>query len=126
MSPEYPRFLAGFDTLHVSTDITDLLRDVNSGVECLVLFGTWCSDSWREVPRFLKTADQAGIDPSLIRFFAVDRSKKSAEGIAEQHNLERVPTFIFFRDGKEIGRIVERPATTMEEEMLAVYAREGQ
>jgi len=34
--------------------------------------------------------------------------------------VERVPTFIFFRDGREIGRIVENPKTGMVEDFMEI------
>ena len=47
----------------------------------------------------------------------LDYSKTDPEGLAVANGVEFTPTFIFFRQQKEIGRIVERPATTLEEAM---------
>ena len=36
------------------------------------------------------------------------------------YEIEYVPTFIFYREDKEIGRIIETPILSLEEDMLAI------
>jgi hypothetical protein len=54
----------------------------------------------------------------------VDRTKKDADGLAEKWGVTRVPTFVFLRDGQEVGRVVERtPAgVTLEGEIARLLA----
>jgi thioredoxin 1 len=47
----------------------------------------------------------------------LDFSKTDPEGLAVANSVEFTPTVIFFRQQEEIGRIIERPATTLEEAM---------
>lgn len=96
--------------------IRDSLRDV----DVLVFVATWCPDSRREVPRFLKILDQAGFAGSRLTLYGLDRTKRDAEGLTVKWQIERVPTFILIRGGREIGRIVERPATTLEAAMTVI------
>jgi thiol-disulfide isomerase/thioredoxin len=96
------------------------LRSVSKGVDVTVFFGGWCSDSKRHVPHFLKIADEAGISADHIRFYALDRTLKSKDGTTERYHIKKVPTFIFSRDGVEVGRITESPETTLEADMLAI------
>jgi thiol-disulfide isomerase/thioredoxin len=117
-----PRFREGYDTVTVSEDLAGFIGEVDDGVECLVFFGSWCSDSRRQVPRFQKVADLAGMDSLQIRYCGLDRSKRSPDGLAEQYAIELVPTFVFLKEGKEIGRIVEQPKGSMEDDMLAIMA----
>jgi hypothetical protein len=44
-----------------------------------------------------------------IRFITVPRSKGWRDQLTSGLNIEKVPTFIFYNDGKEIGRIIEEP-----------------
>jgi len=88
----------------------------------LVVFGTWCGDSRREVPRFMKLMEFIGF--KNVEFCAVDRSKICEGKNAEELNIQKVPTFIFFKDGKEVGRIIESPMHTIEKDMLAIVMRE--
>ena len=88
----------------------------------LILFGTWCHDSEREVPRLLKTLDASGLDVPQFTLFAVDRKKSDPEGVTEKHGLKYTPTFILMRDGEEIGRVVERAETSLTQDLQALAA----
>jgi thiol-disulfide isomerase/thioredoxin len=120
--PEYHSFMERYDTVALDQDVVELIRSVNSGVDFLVFLGTWCGDSRREVPHFLKIADRCGIEASRIRFYGLDRSKKSTDGLTDQYQIEKVPTLIFLRNGAEIGRITEKPTGTLEANMLSILA----
>ena len=90
-----------------------------------VFLGTWCSDSQREVPKFLKILDvmREKYNRSLpVSFVAVDRSKSKPEAAIEGHHLEKVATFIYYRGDKELGRIVEKPTGLLEDDLLAIAA----
>lgn len=88
-----------------------------------VSFGAWCSDSVREVPRFLKIVDTARNPRLKVRYVAVDRSKRKPARHARRVGLERVPTFVVRVDGGEIGRIVETPRATLERDLADLLAR---
>ena len=77
----------------------------------LILFGTWCHDSQREVPRFLKVlSENADMTSRLI---GLDYNKSEPKGTAKIHDIKFTPTFIVYRDNKEIGRIIERPKISL-------------
>jgi thiol-disulfide isomerase/thioredoxin len=92
-------------------------------VTVLAIVATWCPDSKREVPRFFKIYDQAGVGLEHVTLVAVDRTKQDAEGLTRKHEVTRVPTFIFFRGSQEIGRVTERPAATLEADIAAIVAK---
>jgi thiol-disulfide isomerase/thioredoxin len=93
-----------------------------TGVSVVMVMATWCPDSKRELPRYFATMDAAGIGDDGLTMVGVDRTKKDAEGLTEKYGITRVPTFVFLRDGKEIGRFVERtPAgSTFEAEVAKI------
>lgn len=103
-------------------EIIERLRTVDRPVEIVMLFGTWCGDSRSEVPKFLNVLDAASNRNFSLRMYAVDRSKKDCDGLSEKHQITRVPTMVFLRDGKELGRIVEYPKTAVEEDFLGIVA----
>jgi hypothetical protein len=115
-------FVAEYDTVHVQTEFVDLIRKAGEGVETLVFLGTWCSDSRHHVPRFLKVIDLARPSLQRVTLIGVDRNKKSPAGTESRYHIERVPTFIFMKNGEEIGRITESPQTTLEGDMLSILA----
>ncbi len=83
-----------------------------------IVMGTWCPDSRREVPRFYKILDSISFPKDSVTLIAVDRRKKGLSNETEGLNIKRVPTFIFYENGAEKGRIIEHPSfDTLEDDI---------
>jgi hypothetical protein len=93
------------------------LASVPPGAEVDVYFGTWCSDSRREVSRLLRALELAPDAPFTIRWIGVDRAR-AAPGLTEGAELRFVPTFVVRRDGVEVGRIIESAPHGIERDLL--------
>jgi len=100
-----------------------LIQDIDE-LEVIIVFGSWCGDSKREVPRFVKLAEQIGIQEPQIKMYATNRDKKCGEAIIDSLLTELVPTFYICRGGKLIGSIVEFPINSLEEDLLAILLKE--
>jgi thiol-disulfide isomerase/thioredoxin len=100
--------------------LTPLL--VLNGITVKVFMGTWCSDSQEQTPVFYKVMDACDFNEELIEVIGVNDTKTTPDNLQEGFDLERVPTFIFYKDGIEIGRIVEYPQETMEADMLKIVS----
>ena len=98
-------FKRNYDAYEVTAGIDGL----PTGLKVKILFGTWCHDSEREVPRMLKLLAASGVKEENISLISLDVRKKEPEGRAKALDVRFTPTFIFFSDGIELGRIVERP-----------------
>ena len=111
-----------FDDYQPDMDVLGKIES-NGGLAELnisIVMGTWCSDSRREVPRFFKIFNMLSYEPNRIKIFCVD-TKKQAEGTpVSVMNIERVPTFIFFKDKIELGRIIETPESSLEGDLLNI------
>jgi len=94
------------------------LKSLLTSLEVTIVLGTWCGDSLREVPRLLKVLDLLEIPQNDITIIAVDQSKSIPEETIEELQIEKVPTIIIYKDGLEIGRIVETPIETFEKDIL--------
>jgi len=105
-------------TLDVNTLFT--LKKHLDNVKIKVFFGSWCSDSRREVPRFIKMLDYMGFNYKNVEFIALDRSKTAPGYQKNIFNIQYVPTFIFFKNGKELGRIIETPEISLEKDMAKI------
>lgn len=89
----------------------ELIRQIDSlctDDSILIVLGSWCSDSHMWVPMFLSITDSTML-AKRIGFIATPRSSGWREQLTPGLDIEKVPTFIFYHDGKEIGRIVEEP-----------------
>ena len=112
----YPEFARGHRTYSVGEVGFELPRDVT----VTVFFGVWCHDSEREVPRLLRVLDALGVDDSAVTLIALDTTKREPAGRALQHGVNFTPTFIFYIGGEEVGRIVERPESSLEQAIHGV------
>ena len=93
-------------------------------IEIITFLGTWCSDSQVEVPQFYRILDHIGYDLSKMTVVALERLE-SRELVSPQHEeteykITHVPTFIFKRAGKEVGRVTEYPEKTLEKDMVRI------
>jgi len=86
----------------------------------IIIMGTWCSDSKREVPRFLKILEEMKISSNAIHLIGVNRDKKTLHGDVSVFAIKRIPTIIIRRKNKEIGRIVEIPKETLEKDLSKI------
>jgi thiol-disulfide isomerase/thioredoxin len=89
-------------------------------VNITVVMATWCSDSRREVPRFYKIVSKLDYNAESIKLINVDREKEAKGTSVSKLGIERVPTFIFYRGKAEIGRIIESPEESLEEDMFKI------
>jgi hypothetical protein len=88
-----------------------------------VILGTWCSDSKTQVPRFIRLLDCLKYDVEKVTFIAVDRTKTAGTVPTADFKIEKVPTIIVSMNGKELGRIVETPAVSLEKDLLNIIEK---
>lgn len=105
------------------TVIGQLRESIGDDLSILIVMGTWCPDSRREVPRFMKIVEKTGFPVERIVFVGVDNTKLAPVGGFDTLNIERVPTFIFLRNKVEAGRIIETPVTSLEQDMQSILTR---
>lgn len=109
----------------IITELTPHLNDFN----ILLFMGTWCGDSKREVPRFYKILEACNFPMEQLQVIAVSNKpymyKQSPNHDEAGLNIHRVPTFIFYKDQKEVNRIVEHPVNSLEQDMLDIVNSNG-
>ncbi len=113
---EYPNYIPNPDIIE---QIKGLLNTNKTPYEIVVVLGTWCGDSKDQIPRFMKVIDLID-NPYLMvqNYICVDRTKSAPNLSMEEYNIEKVPTFIFYKNNIEIGRIIETPLKSIEIDML--------
>ena len=114
-------FYKGYDEYQPAQEAINSLNGINrEGLTIKIVLGTWCPDSRREVPRFMKVIDTWKFPSDLVTFIGVDNEKNSPIGGYEEMNIQRVPTFIIYKNNIETGRIIENPATSLEQDMVNI------
>lgn len=110
-----------FDDYTFDNEVFLRLEKMNlDNIRIKIVLGTWCPDSRREVPRFMKIIESLGYSKEYITYIGVDIQKDGPVDDFESLNIERVPTFIIYRNKNELGRIVEYPETSLEKDMLDI------
>jgi thiol-disulfide isomerase/thioredoxin len=118
-------FLKGYDEYQLKTDAINKLLDINKDeLTIKIVLGTWCPDSRREVPRFMRILDAWKFPVSKVLFIGVDNAKLSPVGEYDKLDIQRVPTFIIYKNNIEAGRIIENPVTSLEQDMVNILIKE--
>lgn len=117
-----PEWQAVYDSYQPDESFLNILQSkVGKDLTIVVYLGTWCSDSKKNVPIFIKILDSLEQGLVTVSFFDVTRkANKDIKYYDESLKVERVPTFIFYRGDKEIGRIIENPQKTLLEDFLEI------
>ena len=105
------------DPARVET-LTRLLEDV----EIILFMGTWCEDSHREIPKFVKILEATQYPLETVEVIAMTRDKTTPQDYEAGLDITNIPTFIFYKDGVELGRIVEFAVEDLESDMIKVLS----
>jgi thiol-disulfide isomerase/thioredoxin len=115
---EYPEFKNAYQA-YKPTKKEIFAAQTLLGKSLVVMFGTWCHDSEREVPRLLKLLDVAKVKVASLSLRALNYSKQDPNGLHHTYNVELTPTIILFDQGKELGRILEFPQKSIGEDLAS-------
>lgn len=105
-------------------DALQLLKSLGQPVRIEIFLGTWCPDSKAHVGAYFKIMDMA--DNPLIEtlYIGIPKDKSArAKYLPQDKAVEKLPTFLVYRDGREIGRIIETPAKSIEQDLLAILSK---
>lgn len=115
---EHESFMRSYQAFQLSASDLANVKAWPKDLHIDVYFGTWCHDSQREVPRFLKIiAASTAISNRLI---GIDYEKSEPSGLAKSHDIKYTPTFVVYQNNKEIGRIIERPKVSLAADITAM------
>ena len=111
-----------YDLYKVNAERLAQIKPFLKDKRVVLLMGTWCEDSQREVPGMMKILNAAGYNTAEMEIIAVDEDKKTVEGLEKKYALTYIPALIFFDGEKEVNRIVEFPINTLEQDMLDILS----
>ena len=123
-SPFKEWFLKNYSDYSLDSVTAEKLVPLLKDKTIVVFMGTWCGDSRREVPRFIKLLDHCGVPESALKLVMVDYRdgayKQSPQHEERGKNIFRVPTFLVYAVNKELGRIIEFPKESLEKDLLNI------
>ena len=114
-------FSKNYDNYTPDQKIVQKIKKKLNNISIKSFIGSWCHDSKRELPRFYKIMELAGFDlENDFKMIGITIGKKTPTNLQKGFAINHTPTFIFFRDGKEIGRFVEHSKKTIEKDILKI------
>lgn len=112
-------FSPRYEDFSPETEAMATIKENIDDYKIKVLMGTWCGDSKRELPKFLKILDNSDYNYKNIEMVAVDYNKTTPSKIEEELDVHHVPTIIFYKNGEEVNRFVEYSQEESIEEDIA-------
>lgn len=122
-------FSKWFDSIYNAyqpdTKITAAIKKASTkDISFEIFLGTWCGDSKREVPRFMKLLHDASFATSQVKLIGLGGSdslyKQGPKQEEKGKGIFRVPVFIVYKNGVEVGRINEFPVTSLEKDLQTI------
>jgi thiol-disulfide isomerase/thioredoxin len=89
----------------------------------VVLGGTWCGDSKRGMPHIFALLEKLEIPEKNIVLIGVNEAKQEPKELCIKYAVAFVPTLIVYRDGVEVGRIVEHPQQSWHDDLAAIVLK---
>ncbi len=119
----YPVFASEYAAYQPSAGELAQMQSLE-GLQGVVLFGSWCHDSEREIPRLLKLLQQSEVELSSLQLEAVNQQKQHPQQLHSQYDLRYTSTIIVLDNGRELGRIIEKPSKSLAEDLAELVARD--
>lgn len=120
-------FTKNYEDYQPNLTLTDSIASELKTYSITLFMGTWCGDSKKEVPRLYKILDACDFPINQLTVVAVSRAvnlyKQSPQHEEVGLNIHRVPTIIFYKNGKEVNRIIEHPIATFEEDIQRIITK---
>ena len=117
LNREYEEFANDYEP---KADAVQFIARFPQSINIEVFYGDWCQDSRDYIPPFIKIMELADNPKITVGFIDIDREKKEPAELVHDRQIKYVPTFIMYINRQEIGRIVESPFSSMEDNLVAI------
>ena len=115
--PEWKPFVDGYSP---QFDIISRLQAVPEEVRIEIFLGTWCPDCRQHVSAYFKIIDMVRNPMIRTTYTGVPHDRAARGPYIEGKDIERIPTFIVFFRNQEVGRIIETPRKSVEEDLWEI------
>lgn len=115
--PEWREVVASYTP---QEEAIEKLKAIDFAVEIEIILGTWCPDSKEHVSAYFKIIELAENPLLVSSYIGIPKEKEEREPYIQGKNIQRVPTFIVSLNDEEIGRIIEHPEKSVEEDLVEI------
>src|SRR5690606_6999052 len=110
----------GIDSYSPDSASLEYLKKNLPSYNLIVFIGTWCEDTHILFPNLLKILQETGYPLEQLKIYGVDRGKETKYIEHKLYRVDRVPSFLVFRNHTEIGRITEVVQKSVEEDLMKI------
>jgi len=118
LEEEFDWFSNNYNSYTPDSSTIQALKPKINAYTYYVFGGAWCGDTKRLLPKFFKTLNQSNVESGKVQLYLLDHQKHSPDKEERKYKVVNIPTFILYKDGKEIGRIVEEEKESIEKDLL--------
>jgi len=113
-----------YEAAQLDTTVMDqIASQLDNSLRIDVYLAYWCKDSKNHLPPFIKIVEELREERCEVHYFVVERkASREVKYFIDDLKVERIPAFIFYRDGEEIGRIIENPETSLAGDFLEIIS----
>ena len=121
-------FNKNYADYQVDSATAQTLKSIIPKFRFVIFMGTWCGDSRQEVPKIYKILDYCEVPAAHIQLVNVNIYdsvyKQSPTHEEKGLNIHRVPDLLVYENDREIGRIVEKPVSSWERDLVKIVRKE--
>jgi len=114
-------FYSGVNKYQPNDRMITYIKDNRGKFNVVAVIGTWDEESRRLLPALYKVIILAGSPEEQIITWGVDEKLQS--DAPTDYKVKKIPTFIVFREGKEIGRINSETKETVESALAMILLK---
>lgn len=104
--------------LEVTKKINQAMKGKNIDFQLFV--ASWCKDSETEMPKIVRVYRLLEMDLEGMAIWGLNKEKRDPTGTSEKYKILKVPTLVVQSNKIEIGRIIEFPKKSWEEDILDI------
>jgi hypothetical protein len=116
-------FFTGVNRYRPDTEWTKYISFYRDSFDIVAFAGTWCPDTKRLLPQFYRVMMASSYPMNRIKLYGLDEQKHGLGDVAQQYDIDKVPTIILLHQGKEIGRIEENVHRSIEADMVSILQK---
>lgn len=114
-------FYSGVNKYQPNDNMLNYVKDNRGKFNVVAVIGTWDDASRKALPALYKVIILAGSPDEQILTFGAD--EKLQTDAPTDYKVKKLPTFIVFREGKEIGRINADTDDTIESALAKILLK---
>lgn len=115
--PDWIEIMASYTP---QAEAIEKLKAIDYVAKVEVVLGTWCPDSKEHVSAFFKITELADNPLIFSSYIGIPKEKEGRDPYIQGKNIQRVPTFIVSVNDEEVGRIIEHPEKSVEEDLVEI------